>query len=99
LGVIAQARGVETGNRRPALVRALNCTIFPLGRGGGWSFSAIGAHWCDCAAGAVPSFVALQIATYMSSTLKYILIGIVAGYVLSPMLDRVPVVNKLPKLG
>lgn len=35
----------------------------------------------------------------MSSTVKYILIGVVAGYILSPMLDRVPVVNKLPKLG
>lgn len=35
----------------------------------------------------------------MSNTVKFVLLGIVAGYVLSPMLDRVPVVNKLPKLG
>ena len=35
----------------------------------------------------------------MNSTVKYVLLGILAGYMLSPMLDRVPVVNKLPKLG
>jgi hypothetical protein len=35
----------------------------------------------------------------MNSTTKFILLGIALGYVLSPMLDRVPVINKLPKLG
>lgn len=35
----------------------------------------------------------------MSNTTKFLLLGIVAGYILSPMLDRVPVINKLPKLG
>ncbi len=35
----------------------------------------------------------------MSTTVKYVMIGIALGYILSPMLDRVPVVNKLPKLG
>lgn len=35
----------------------------------------------------------------MNSTVKYVILGIIAGYMLSPMLDRVPVVNKLPKLG
>lgn len=35
----------------------------------------------------------------MNSTTKFLLLGIAAGYILSPLLDRVPVVNKLPKLG
>jgi hypothetical protein len=35
----------------------------------------------------------------MNTSTKMILLGIALGYVLSPMLDRVPVVNKLPKLG
>jgi len=35
----------------------------------------------------------------MSSTTKYIALGLLLGYMLSPLLDRVPVVNKLPKLG
>ena len=35
----------------------------------------------------------------MNSTMKLVLLGALAGYILSPLLDRVPVVNKLPKLG
>jgi len=35
----------------------------------------------------------------MSQTTKFIALGLLIGYMLSPTLDRVPFVNKLPKIG
>ena len=33
------------------------------------------------------------------TTVMYLVAGVLLGYLASPLLDRVPVVNKLPKLG
>ena len=44
-------------------------------------------------------FLGPHLAPNMSSTIKFLLLGLAVGYMASPVLDRVPVINRLPKIG